>query len=1416
MRIYIFSAHLMKTTMNGYQTMKTLVFLFVLLAEMAAAWAGEFLCAGFLSKGVESKEAKGAAKFALARIEGTLNTVIIFACLHGEDRGWEQVPEWGKDIFDPELPGSFSHFYDAMSFGKLRVRGEVAPRVYESSQPASAYVADSSTDFGDFGSFALDILRQADGDIDFSRFDNDGPDGVPNSGDDDGWVDAVFLVLAGVPQNFLLGGATGMGDLGFDENFVTDDAGAVGEPIRISGRLGTVQQGRTFVECVGSMAHEYGHVLGLPDLYNVDFLLQKNAAPAEDSAGIGAWGLMGWGALGWSGNDGPTSFSAWSRMQLGWVEVEEPTRASTELALEDVGIGGSVFKVPLASEEYFLLEYRRRTSSFYDRQLPGEGILIWHVARDEVSDRVMVDLECADGRWADAGYPLGGQANPDEGGDNLDFWAHDAEYTRQHQGNLGDGADPFEGARFDSFTPETNPAAYSHDGQRSVRIEEIDLDGDRASARISVVPAAVELDDLFHTDSQRDDVVLAGEAVTISFELINAGGFRLADLTTRLFTEDPEIEILDPEIEMKDLEVGAQARISWLSKEGLPQIRVARSSAEYHSGTVTLEIYAGDDLLAKRELDITARKSQLLSGRITDEAGEGVGGIGIFLAGGRIYSTEVSSEEDGSFQVYLLPGVYSAIVNSQKEKGFASRRLKDISMTQDRSLAIDLPTAHRVYGVVRDTEGNPVKGAQVGGDGENGTYDGTYTLEDGSYELELPQGIFAVQVYLNEFTPPFLPSANFPPFEVEGVVVEGETRLDLDWPSSVRLSVEVVDEEGTALGDAQVALRRDGFPSQSIRTDAQGRGALRILPGVAYQVHLSSLPLSVLEPDDIPIQAASDTTVQLVLEKGIPVTVSLIDEEGASVDTGYLTVRRPGELVSYGGGIRDGRWSAVLEPGEYLFTIIFFTPHPFCPTQELEVVEVRDEMEIELVVKRGQVIDGKVEDDFEEYLTSGQLAFYPLEGGFPSVNPIDSDGSFQTVLFPASYRAYYQPPWNVASTHPYQLLDSLLFIEGDGSRDFVVRRGTPVEGRLLGVGKSDYTGIMLGASGIDDRTAASTPLDADGSFQIWLLPGRHLLNLSGMSPDFGTSWSGGEIEVPSESFVLLDFSTVSTFSGRITDSLGNPRETKLLFTYASDDPAAVFKSGQRNFAAYLSSMADGSYEVEVRPGRYDFIAFDQVPPGWGWGRVWRDIDLSENGERDFVFPEPEVTYRVEGSVWDAKGEPLPSSEIQFLDPRNGNIGWTWTSGGRYEADLPPGSYRVVLARYNPLGGYYGETHYVGVVQVAGETEWDIRLPSVETAIEEVIESRPILFALHPNYPNPFNAGTAIPYQLPRAERVRLAIYGILGQRVRVLVDEMQSSGKHQAVWNGTGDSGKRVGNGVYFYRLSTDTREQVRRMILIK
>ncbi|MBT4496269.1 MAG: T9SS type A sorting domain-containing protein, partial [Gemmatimonadetes bacterium] len=159
-------------------------------------------------------------------------------------------------------------------------------------------------------------------------------------------------------------------------------------------------------------------------------------------------------------------FSGWSRMRLGWTAVEEVAGQRQEVRLTDVGIGGAVVKIPLDFGEYFLLEHRR-TRTYYDRHVPGEGLLIWHVGNS------WIDLECADGRWRDKGYPLGQQVDPARGEDNLDFWAHDRAYRSAHQGNLGDSTDVFDGIRFTAFTPQTNPASFRVDGHLSVRVEQI-------------------------------------------------------------------------------------------------------------------------------------------------------------------------------------------------------------------------------------------------------------------------------------------------------------------------------------------------------------------------------------------------------------------------------------------------------------------------------------------------------------------------------------------------------------------------------------------------------------------------------------------------------------------------------------------------------------------------------------------------------------------------------------------------------------------------------------------------------------------------------------------------------------------------------------------------------------------------------
>ena len=427
----------------------------------------QFLCAGGRPVAEDSVAEWVAAKLLQPQALGTRRAIVLFAHFLGEQPEQAIVPAWAAGIFDREQPGSFSHSYAAMSFGQLQIDGAVAPQSYGSLQAPSVYLATDPAEEGRFGLFCAEILEQADRDIDFARFDNDGPDGLPDSGDDDGVVDVVFLNLASVPPHFLLGNATGIATLGLETDFVTDDLGVNGQPIRIATNQGTLQQGRTFVETVGTMCHEYGHVLGLPDLYDTAFLQTKDPGePANDSAGIGAWGLMGWGVLGWHGDDGPTSFSGWSRMRLGWTAVEEVAGQRQEVRLTDVGIGGAVVKIPLDFGEYFLLEHRR-TRTYYDRHVPGEGLLIWHVGNS------WIDLECADGRWRDKGYPLGQQVDPARGEDNLDFWAHDRAYRSAHQGNLGDSTDVFDGIRFTAFTPQTNPASFRVDGHLSVRVEQI-------------------------------------------------------------------------------------------------------------------------------------------------------------------------------------------------------------------------------------------------------------------------------------------------------------------------------------------------------------------------------------------------------------------------------------------------------------------------------------------------------------------------------------------------------------------------------------------------------------------------------------------------------------------------------------------------------------------------------------------------------------------------------------------------------------------------------------------------------------------------------------------------------------------------------------------------------------------------------
>ena len=88
-------------------------------------------------------------------------------------------------------------------------------------------------------------------------------------------------------------------------------------------------------------------------------------------------------------------------------------------------------------------------------------------------------------------------------------------------------------------------------------------------------------------------------------------------------------------------------------------------------------------------------------------------------------------------------------------------------------------------------------------------------------------------------------------------------------------------------------------------------------------------------------------------------------------------------------------------------------------------------------------------------------------------------------------------------------------------------------------------------------------------------------------------------------------------------------------------------------------------------------------------------------------------------------------------------------------------------------------------------------------------------ALGPNYPNPFNPSTLIPYQLSAPSPVRLEVFNILGQRVMTLVDGEQGAGAYVARWDGTDAAGGAAASGLYFYRLTVAGAHQTGKMVLV-
>ena len=310
------------------------------------------------------------------------------------------------ESIDTDLPGDYKmsvrDYYDEISNGKQKIIGDVGSVVgWERARNDYSYYVDGVNGTGtgeDHGvsrsaaALIVEIAMKIDEEgFDFTQFDNG-----------EGVIDVVILIVAGkggdIEDNFFwphmyIVPKAGHGLEDIDEHAPSNSAGyfspgstngvGIYKYIVIHEKYAWSQSGAFMgdIHPIGTICHEIGHVLGLPDLYNTLDI---------DDPGIGRWGLMG------SGNyyqqPSPAYMSAWSRYRLGYIEpfIIGNIIESIQEVLLPAEIGSSeqtAMILPMDTnmpQEYLIIENRQKMGS--DQHLNSPGLMVWQV------DETMTDI----------------------------------------------------------------------------------------------------------------------------------------------------------------------------------------------------------------------------------------------------------------------------------------------------------------------------------------------------------------------------------------------------------------------------------------------------------------------------------------------------------------------------------------------------------------------------------------------------------------------------------------------------------------------------------------------------------------------------------------------------------------------------------------------------------------------------------------------------------------------------------------------------------------------------------------------------------------------------------------------------------------------------------------------------------------
>ncbi len=184
------------------------------------------------------------------------------------------------------------------------------------------------------------------------------------------------------------------------------------------------------------------------------------------------------------------------------------------------------------------------------------------------------------------------------------------------------------------------------------------------------------------------------------------------------------------------------------------------------------------------------------------------------------------------------------------------------------------------------------------------------------------------------------------------------------------------------------------------------------------------------------------------------------------------------------------------------------------------------------------------------------------------------------------------------------------------------------------------------------------------------------------------------------------------------------------------------------------------------------------------------------------------------------------TEFDFNDTFTDLEKWQTISGSVPPLELLRRDVAYVIAT-GPFSMLPGESVEIGFAMLGGESVADIEANA--GAAQALWQTRlvtsvrdpqpadvPGRFSLAQNYPNPFNPETQISFELPDTRTVSLAIYNLVGEKVRTLLTGELPGGQHSVRWDGRDDSGKKAVSGVYIYRIRAGNFRDTKKLTLLR